>query len=129
MYRPTSFVVVLRDVLVATSVSVTAAPETTAPDWSLTVPATVPVALDCAHIGRALPMQITTRRNRASFTLRMCYGSSAEFSNSKTTKPRCVRYEGFDCQLSKRSVPTTNPVLASSHPATAEQNGHNSALW
>src|SRR5438270_6506609 len=89
MYRPVSFVVVVREVLVATSVSVTVAPDTTAPDWSVTVPATVPVAVDCAHIGR-VPTQSTTRRNRASFMLRMCNGSSVEFRKPKISRMQLV---------------------------------------
>jgi hypothetical protein len=46
MYRPASFVVTVRDVLVVESVRVTVAPATTAPEGSATDPATVPVDVD-----------------------------------------------------------------------------------
>ena len=104
MYRPVSFVVVVREVLVATSVSVTVAPDTTAPDWSVTVPATVPVAVDCAHIGR-VPTQSTTRRNRASFMLRMCNGSSVEFRKPKISRMQLVN-KGWTAVNGGSSLPT-----------------------
>src|ERR1019366_1071361 len=72
MYRPVALVVAFRALLVETSVSVTVTPSTTAPVWSVTTPTTVPLDVDCAHAGRALPTQTTNRRTRASFTLRMC---------------------------------------------------------
>src|SRR5271154_1502706 len=70
MYRPAALEVVLREILVEVSVSVILAPATTAPVGSVTAPAIVPVDVDCAHMGRALPTQITTRRNRANLVLR-----------------------------------------------------------
>src|SRR5271169_619301 len=76
MYRPDALVVVVRGVLVAMSVSVTAAPDTTAPVGSVTEPATVPVEVDCAHEGRAPATQITNRKTRAKFILRMYIASS-----------------------------------------------------
>ena len=45
---------------------------TVAPLGSVTTPATVPVDVDCAHAGRTAPTQTSSRRTRASFTLRMC---------------------------------------------------------
>jgi hypothetical protein len=50
--------------LVAVSVSVTVAPGTTAPDGSVTDPATVPVDVDCAQAGRALLKQSTAKQRR-----------------------------------------------------------------
>src|SRR6266571_645639 len=49
VYRPVSFVIVFRGVLVATSSRVTSAPGTTAPCGSVTCPTTVPVEVDCAQ--------------------------------------------------------------------------------
>src|SRR5436305_4035265 len=51
MYRPWPFVVAVRVVLVEVSVKLTVAPETTAPDGSVTAPASVPVLVDWAKSG------------------------------------------------------------------------------
>src|SRR6266699_2480044 len=71
-YRPESLVVVVRTVLVLVSVSVTVAPGTTAPDWSVTTPTRVPVATDCAPLGSTLTAQITNSASeRTSLPERM----------------------------------------------------------
>jgi hypothetical protein len=75
-YRPLALELAVRGILVEMSVSVIAAPATTAFDGSLTEPETVPDDADCAHTGRIPPMQTTNRRTRANFTLRMCIASS-----------------------------------------------------
>jgi hypothetical protein len=64
MYRPASLLVAVRELLVATSVSVTVAPATTAPDGSVTVPATVPVDVDCAQAAGALLKQSIAKQKR-----------------------------------------------------------------
>src|ERR1700722_5399241 len=71
MYRPSLLVLVVRAMLVVVSVSVTAASGTTAPDWSVMTPATVPVDVDCAHAGR-LPAPTANIRTRTSFIPRVC---------------------------------------------------------
>jgi|SRR5580692_11535954 hypothetical protein len=76
MYRPDALVVVVRAVLIPMSVSVTVAPATTAPVGSVTEPATVPVEVDCAHVGKELPTHTTKSRTRANFTLRVYIVSS-----------------------------------------------------
>jgi hypothetical protein len=76
MYRPSLLVVVVRATLVEESVSVTVAPGTTAFDWSVTEPATVPDEVDCDHTGRATPKQTTNTKTRASLKLRACIASS-----------------------------------------------------
>src|SRR5208282_5269 len=76
MYRPDALVVVLRGVLVPMSVSVTAAPATTAPVGSVTEPVTVPVEVDCAHTARQLPTQTSKSRTKTNFRLRMYIASS-----------------------------------------------------
>jgi hypothetical protein len=63
MYLPELLVVTLREFLVERSVRVTAASEITAPDTSLTVPSTVPLLVDCALAGRAMPRQRTSVNN------------------------------------------------------------------
>jgi len=62
MYLPASLVVTLLDVLVEVSVSVTVAPATTAFDWSVTAPTTVPLLVDCAHTGTA-PSERSRKQN------------------------------------------------------------------
>jgi hypothetical protein len=91
-------VVVARVTFVVVSVTTTVAPGTTAPDWSVIEPAIVPVDVDCAHMGRALPTQITNRRNRANFTLRefiifLRYGNSSCCDHVYTfssPRPTCI---------------------------------------
>src|SRR5580704_314172 len=55
-YRPASFVFSVREIFVAVSVKVAVTPGTTAPDGSDTVPATVPVSVNWADAGKALPI-------------------------------------------------------------------------
>src|ERR1700693_575026 len=100
MYRPDGLVVVVRGVLVATSVSVTTAPATTAPVGSVTEPATVPVEVDCAHAARELPTQTTNNRTRANFTLRMYIASSDR------------KIEGCDWPRKPGKTPTTCTTLS-----------------
>src|ERR1700731_2274934 len=64
MYRPESFVVSLRDVLVAASVSVTVAPATDAPAGSVTAPCIVPVEIACPRAGIGINTQISTNRKQ-----------------------------------------------------------------
>src|SRR5436309_9079237 len=64
LYRPASFVDVVRGAFVATSSRTTSAPGTAAFCWSVTWPETVPVEVDCAQADVALmpsqiPMQAT----------------------------------------------------------------------
>src|ERR1019366_8154960 len=81
MYLPALFVVTLREFLVERSARVTAASEMTAPDTSLTVPSTVPLLVDCAHVGKAAPTQSRIMRNKAnliSIGLRMRHPPGSE---------------------------------------------------
>ena len=52
-----------RDLPVAVSVSLTCAFVTTAPDWSVIVPVTVPEAVDCGQEGAVLSTTRTRREN------------------------------------------------------------------
>src|ERR1700761_5946314 len=74
IYRPASFVVTVRALCVATSVNTTLAPGTTAPDESVTAPATVPVDVDCAQTGAALLSQSTAehRTKQANREVKIC---------------------------------------------------------
>jgi hypothetical protein len=105
-------VVVLRAVLVEVSVSVTAAAGTTAFDWSVTPPATVPVDDDCDHRGRAPPKQTINKRTRTNFTLRVYIASSyQEIERSRLTH----RHHGRP-QKPARSLPELQQLLSIKTP-------------
>ena len=66
----------VREIVVEVSVSVIAAPATTAFDGSVTEPETVPDDADCDHTGRALPTHATNSRTRTDLKLRVYIASS-----------------------------------------------------
>ena len=72
--------VAVRGMLVAISVSVIVAPDTTAFDGSATEPETVPDEADSDHTGKAPPKQTNKRRTRTDFTLRMAFSAWQMYS-------------------------------------------------
>src|ERR1700722_1069333 len=101
--RPVELVLVVREALVETSVSVTVTPPTKAPLGSAICPTIVPLDVACPHTGTTLTRQTTKRRVRTNFTLRSCI--------YRLLKPREIELEataftvhGTNCYMKVRGI-------------------------
>ena len=80
--------VAARSVLVVVSISVTVAPGTTALDGSVTTPTRVPVAANCAPLGRTQTVQTT---NSASERTNLLERIDASEKKRKIFSPQALR--------------------------------------